>query len=200
MAVVSNKHHHLCETDRIFACHTGPTVWGQCLLWYKDTVKELKLFNNIPNIAKLFNYSRAFMDANKVLGGSFALMVDGQMVYKQVSLLKTSTPTSLHHISGLQARWPGSIVPQVFPLWHFSLQHIYLIWVRENPGQELDLKRYRRLAGEGWCADANGREGTARSTFKHLEEASRYILTFQVFCLWGKWRWSRCSLRQGPGM
>ena len=44
------------------------------------------------------------MDANKVLGGSFALMVDGQMVYKQVSLLKTSTPTSLHHISGLQAR------------------------------------------------------------------------------------------------
>ena len=127
--------HYLCETDRIFACHTGPTVWGQCLLWYKDKVKELKQFSNIPNIAKLFNYSRAFMDANKVLGGSFALMVDGQMVYKQVSLLKTSTPTSLHHISGLQARWPGSIVPQVFPLWHFSLQHIYIIWVRENPSR-----------------------------------------------------------------
>ena len=39
------------------------------------------------DVASLCLFLSAFMGANNVLGGSFALLVDGQMVYKQVLLL-----------------------------------------------------------------------------------------------------------------
>ena len=39
------------------------------------------------DITSLCLFLSAFMGANNVLGGSFALLVDGQMVYKQVLLL-----------------------------------------------------------------------------------------------------------------
>ena len=39
------------------------------------------------DITSLCLFHSAFMGANNVLGGSFALLIDGQMVYKQVPLL-----------------------------------------------------------------------------------------------------------------
>ena len=43
--------------------------------------------NTFIDLTSLCLFHSAFMGANNVLGGSFALLIDGQMVYKQVLLL-----------------------------------------------------------------------------------------------------------------
>ena len=46
-----------------------------------------RAFTLFIDITSLCLFHSAFMGVNNVLGGSFALLIDGQMVYKQVPLL-----------------------------------------------------------------------------------------------------------------
>ena len=56
------------------------------------------------------------------------------------------------------------------------------------------VSRYRQITGEGLCADANGREGTARPVSKPFQlisssmssPVSQFQINFQENCSWGK--------------
>ena len=151
-----------------------------------------------------------------MLGGSFALLIDGQMVYKQVPLLFPlflsfdTSPNSmfLNLFFGhktIECQLKDSLTLIRATVWLIAQEHpTSMIKIFAHHGKKTKtiktccfsryVSRYRQIAGEGLCADANGREGTARPVSKPFQlisssmssPVSQFQINFQEICWWGK--------------